>query len=189
MEAPFACTQNLYITCNMEKARIKVNPNKVLFSVWFLWCFSLVPLLLPFIFGITENDSLVVIICFLILVSLGSIFLFINALYMVQYAEVSDHGITIRSLLSTIKEIKWDELIDLRTESVATFSSAYGHRSSEDWIVLYTDPSQKEKEKHPFNRKKRGPWYIDGTSRNISVLADYAKKYAPHIYIDPDLLF
>ncbi len=173
----------------MKKIRIKVNSGKVLFSVWFLWGFSLVPLLLPLIFGITENDSLAVVICFLTLVSLGSIFLFINALYMVQYAEVSDRGIIIHSLFSTIKEIKWNELIDLRTESVVTFSSAYGHRSSEDWIVLYTDSSQKAKEKSPFNRKKRGPWYIDGTSHNITVLADYAKEYAPHICIDPDLLF
>ncbi len=173
----------------MKKVRIKVNSGKVLFSVWFLWGFSLVPLLLPFIFGITENDSLIVIICFSALISLVSVFLLINALYMVQYAEVSDQGIIIRSLFSTIKEIKWDELMDMRTESVATFSSANGYRSSEDWIVLYTDPSQKGKEKSPFNRKKTGPWYIDGSSHNITVLADYAKKFAPHIYIDPDLLF
>lgn len=184
MEAPFTDRYN-----DMEKARIKVNSNKVLFSVWFLWVISLAPWLLLLIYGISENDSLAVIVCFFSLVSLGSIFLFIHALYMVQYAEVSDQGITIRSLFSTIKEIKWNELIDMRTESVVTFSSAYGHRSFEDWIVLYTDPSQKAKEKHPFNRKKRGPWYIDGASRNIAVLADYAKKYAPHIYIDPDLLF
>lgn len=173
----------------MEKARIKINSNKVLFSVWFLWVISLAPWLLPLIYGISENDSLAVTVCFFSLVSLGSIFLFIHALYMVQYAEVSDQGITIRSLFSTIKEIKWNELIDMRTESVVTFSTAYGHRSSEDWIVLYTDPSQKAKEKRPFNRKKRGPWYIDGASRNITVLADYARKYAPHLYIDPDLLF
>ena len=184
MEAPFTDTYN-----DMEKARIKVNSNKVLFSVWFLWVISLAPWLLPFLYGISENDSLVVTVCFFTLVSLGSIFLFLNALYTVQYAEVSDRGIIIRSPLSTIKEIKWDELIDMRTENVATFSSAYGHRSSEDWIVLYTDPSQKAKEKRPFNRKKRGPWYIDGTDHNITVLADYAKKYAPHIQIDPDLLF
>lgn len=183
MEAPFTDRYN------MEKARIKINSNKVLFSVWFLWVISLAPWLLPLIYGISENDSLAVTVCFFSLVSLGSIFLFIHALYTVQYAEVSDQGITIRSLFSTIKEIKWNELIDMRTESVVTFSSAYGHRSFEDWIVLYTDPSQKAKEKRPFNRKKRGPWYIDGASRNITVLADYAKKYAPHIYIDPDLLF
>ena len=183
MEAPFTDRYN------MEKARIKINSNKVLFSVWFLWVISLAPWLLPLLYGISENDSLVVTVCFFTLMSLGSIFLFLNALYTVQYAEVSDRGIVIRSPLSTIKEIKWDELIDMRTESVATFSSAYGHRSSEDWIVLYTDPSQKAKEKHPFNRKKRGPWYIDGTDRNVTVLADYVRKYAPHIYVDPDLLF
>ena len=183
MEAPFTDRYN------MEKARIKINSNKVLFSVWFLWVISLAPWLLPLLYGISENDSLVVNVCFFTLMSLGSIFLFLNALYTVQYAEVSDRGIVIRSPLSTIKEIKWDELIDMRTESVATFSSAYGHRSSEDWIVLYTDPSQKAKEKHPFNRKKRGPWYIDGTDRNVTVLADYVRKYAPHIYVDPDLLF
>lgn len=88
----------------MEKAKIKVNSNKVLFFVWFLWVISLAPWLLPLIYGISENDSLAVIVCFFSLVSLGSIFLFIHALYMVQYAEVSDQGITIRSLFSTIME-------------------------------------------------------------------------------------
>ena len=184
MEAPFTDTYN-----DMEKTRIKVNSNKVLFSVWFLWVISLAPWLLPFLYGISENDSLVVTVCFFTLVSLGSIFLFLNALYTVQYAEINERGITVCSIILPIKEIKWEELVDIRTESVVTFSSAYGHRSSEDWIVLYTDPSQKAKEKHPFNRKKRGPWYIGGTDRNVTVLADYVRKYAPHIYVDPDLLF
>ena len=143
----------------MKKARLKVHSNKVIFSVWFLWVISLAPWLIPVIFGFSENDSPAVTVCFFTLVSLGSIYLFISALYMIQYAEISEQGITVYSLFSTIKEIKWDELIDMRTENIVTFSSAYGHRSSEDWIVLYTDPSQKAKEKRPFNRKKRGPWH------------------------------
>ena len=184
MEAPFTDTYN-----DMEKTRIKVNSNKVLFSVWFLWVISLAPWLLPFLYGISENDSLVITVCFFTLVSLGSVFLFINALYLIQYAEINERGITFYSLFFPIKKINWDELVDIRTESVVTFSSSYGHHSSEDWIILYTDPSQRSKAKIPFNRKKKGPWYIDGTDRNITVLADYVRKYAPHIYVDPDLLF
>ena len=89
----------------MEKARIRINSNKVLFSVWFLWVMSLAPWLLPLIYGISENDSLAVIVCFFSLVSLGSIFLFINALYMIQYAEISERGITIYSLFSITRKV------------------------------------------------------------------------------------
>ena len=107
----------------MEKARIKVNSNKVLFSVWFLWVISLAPWLLPLIYGISENDSLAVIVCFFSLVSLGSIFLFINALYMIQYAEISERGITIYSLFSIIKEINKNGVTILLIEHDMKFVS------------------------------------------------------------------
>ena len=173
----------------MKKTRLKVNSNKVLFSVYFLAFVSLFPWVLLIMFDISENDSLVAIVCFYTVLSLCSFFLFWRAIYMMQYAELSDQGIVIRSLFSTIKEIKWNELVDFRTESVATFSSAYGYRYFNDWIVLYTDSSQKEKERVPYNRKKSGPWYIAVTRNNLTVFEDYAKKYASHIWSDPDSFF
>ena len=80
-------------------------------------------------------------------------------------------------------------MIDIRTENVVTFSSAYGYRSSKDWIVVYTDSSQKEKERKLFNRRKAGPWYITYTRENITVLTEYVNKYASHISDDPDVFF
>ena len=103
---------------------------------------------------------------------------------------MSEHGIAIYSIFfSTIKEIKWNELIDIRIESLVTFASAYGYRSSEGWIVIYTDSSQKEKERKPFNRKKAGPWYITSTRENITLLTEHINKYASHISDSPDVLF
>ena len=174
----------------MKKSILKVYSTAVMLSVWFLAFLPLLALGLTFvIFGIS-NDPLWVIILFSILLLFFSIFFIIRALFMMQRAEISEHGITIYSIFfSTIKVIKWDELVDLRTESVITFSSAYGYRSLKDWIVMYTDSSQKENKRDPFNRKKTGPWYISATKENITVLTEYVNKYASHLSNEPNVFF
>jgi hypothetical protein len=110
---------------------------------------------------------------------------------MTQRTEISEQGITIYSVFfSTIKVIKWDELVDIRTESIVTFTSANGgYRSMADWIVLYTDLSQKEKEHKLWNRKKTGPWYMTCTKGNVTVLTDYIIEFAPHICCDPTVFW
>ena len=115
----------------------------------------------------------------------------IYALYLIQRAEISEDGITIYSVIfSTIKVIKWNELYDVRTESIITFSSANGFSSSRDWIVLYTDSSQLEKVHNGLcNRKNKGPWYIACTKENLAVVTEYLIKYAPHICDDPNIFF
>ena len=175
----------------MKKNVLKVYSKSVMVSVWLTAFLPLLALaLLVAFFGISNDDPLWVIIPFSVLLVIALTYLTIVALYMIQRVELSERGITIYSLLfSTIKQIEWSELIDLRTEDITTFSTAYGQRSSQDWIVIYTDPSQKGKERKPYNRKKAGPWYITGTSENITILAEHVKEYAPHISVDPDLLF
>ncbi len=175
----------------MKKNILKVYYASVMLSVWFLAFLPLSTLVLTFaIFGIS-NDPLWIIILFSVLLLSFSIFFIISALYMTQRAEISEHGITIYSIFfSTIKVIKWNELVDIRTESIVTFSSSYGYRSSKDWIVLYTDSSQLEKVRNSINnRKKKGPWYIACTKENITVMTEYIIKYAPHICDDPDVFF
>ena len=160
-------------------------------NVWFIAFLPLLAWILPFaLFGISNDESLWLIILFSLLMFIASTYLIINALYMMQRVELSEQGITIYSILfSTIKVIKWNELTDVRTENIITFSSAYGCRSSQDWIVIYTDSSQKGKERKPYNRKKAGPWYIISTKENTTILAEYMNRYASHILVDPDLLF
>lgn len=174
----------------MKKHILKIYSTAVMLSVWFLAFLPLVALVLTFvIFGIS-NDPLWVIILFSILLLFFSIFFIIRALYMTQRAQISEHGITIYSIFfSTIKVIKWNELVDLRTESVVTFSSVYGYRSSQDWIILYTDFPKKEKVHNLMNRKKTGPWYISCTKENLTILTEYIIKYAPHISADPNVFF
>ena len=174
----------------MKKTILKVYSAAVMLNVWSMACLPLLVWGLTFaIFG-TSNDPLWVIILSLSLVFFFLIFFAIEALYMTQRAEISEHGIAIYSIFfSTIKVIKWNELIDIRTQSIVTFSSAYGYHSSKDWIVLYTDLSQKEKNHTLMNRKKTGPWYISCTKRNITVLTEYVNKYASHISEDPDTFF
>lgn len=174
----------------MKKTILKVYPLSTIFSVWSLAFLTLMAGGLTFaIFG-TTNDPLWVIILFSSLLFFFSTFFITCALYMTQRAEISEHGITIYSIFfSTIKAIKWNELIDIRTESVVTFSSAYGYRFSKEWIIIYTDSSQKEKVRKPFNPKKVGPWYITCTKENITILTEYVNKYASHISDDTDVFF
>lgn len=173
----------------MKKNILKVYSTAVMLSVWFLAFLPLLALVLTFVVFDISNDPLWVIILFSILLLFFSIFFIIRALYMMQRAEISEHGICIYSIFfSTIKVIEWNELVDIRTESVVTFSSAYGYCSSKDWIVMYTESSQKENERNPFN-KKTGPWYISATKENITVLTGYVNKYASHISDDPNVFF
>ena len=117
----------------------------------------------------------------------------INMLYSIQRAEINEDGITIYSVVfSTIKVIKWNELYDVRTESLITFTTVNGgYSSSKDWIVLYTDPSQEERMWGAgiHNRKKKGPWYIACTKENLAVVTEYLIQYAPHICDDPNVFF
>lgn len=174
----------------MKKNIVKVFPFAVMLNLWFLAIF---PLLLWgltfFLFGFS-NDPVWVIILFSVALFFPSVYFIIFALYMIQRAEISEQGITIYSMFfSTIKVIRWNELFDIRTKSIITFSNAYGYNSSRDWIVLYTDPSQKEKEPRLSNRKKTGPWFITYTKETMTVLTEYVIKYAPHICDDPNIFF
>ena len=174
----------------MKKNILKVYYASVILSVWFLAFLTLSTLVFMFAIFDSSHDTLWKIIPFSILLFSFSIFFIIVALYMTQRAEISEHGITIYSIFfSTIKVINWDELVDIRTESIVTFSSSYGYRSSNDWIVIYTDSSQKEKKHKLMNRKKTGPWYISCTKENITVLTESVNKYASHISNDPNVFF
>ena len=174
----------------MKKDILKVYYASVMLSNCFL--VFLIISILVYMFAIfdSSHDALWEIILLSILLFSFLMFFIIEALYMTQRAEISEHGITIYSVFfSTIKVIKWNELFDIRTQSIVTFLSSYGYRYSKDWIVLYTDSSQKEKEHTLMNRKKTGPWYISCTKENITVLTEYIIKYAPHICDDPNIFF
>ena len=132
-----------------------------------------------------------IVLGYIILLSILT-FSIIDTLYRIQRAEISEEGITIYSVIfSTIKVIKWNELYDVRTESRITFTTVNGgYNSSRDWIVLYTDSSQKEKVHNGLcNRKKKGPWYVACTKENLAIITEYLIKYAPHICDDPNVFF
>ena len=173
----------------MNKNVLKVYYTSVLFNICFLALLPLITLVILFVFFDSSSDYLWGIVLFSVLLLSCSLFLIIYALYLIQRAEISEEGITIYSIFfSTIKVIKWNELIDIKTKSIVTFTSSNGYRSSKDWIVLYTDSSQKEK-KHNLCNLNAGPWYIACTKENITVLTKYVIKYAPHISDDPNVLF
>ena len=156
--------------------------------MWILWIGAVFPiliwLLLFAVFGISGDPLWETILLSAAFLSVA-VFMIIFALYSIQRAEISEEGIAIYSVIfSTIKVIRWDELIDVRT---ITPISRYNTPYEGAWIVLYTDPLQKEKWDSLVNRRKSGPWYIACTKENITILTDYIIKYAPHICDDTDV--
>jgi hypothetical protein len=172
----------------MKNATLKVNSTANMCLFWIAAFSPLLLLILGFaFFGIFDDSSVVNVLLSILWIAI-SVWLIIFALYSIQRAEISEEGITIYSVVfSTIKVIKWNELIDVITMEPISIYSAYNSRMVEDWIVLYTDPSQEEKWHSMVNRKKAGPWYITCTKENITVLTEYIIKYAPHICDDPDV--
>jgi hypothetical protein len=175
----------------VKKNILKVYRGSYIASVWVPIILTLSTLVVFFVLYDSSRDSLWTIVLSSIILFSALTYMIIYALYLIQRAEISEDGITIYSVIfSTIKVIKWNELYDVRTESIITFSSANGYSSSRDWIVLYTDSSQLEKVHNGLcNRKNKGPWYIACTKENLAVVTEYLIQYAPHICDDPNVFF
>lgn len=172
----------------MNKITLKVYPSAYMWIIWVGALFSLLISVLRFVVFNDSDDSLWETVIFSGLYLLVSIFWIVFALYSIQRAEISEEGIVIYSVVfSTIKVIKWNELIDVRTEAPISIYSRYRPPEGHDWIVLYTDQAQEGKINNMVNRRKTGPWYIVCTKENITVLTEYIIKYAPHICDDPDV--
>ncbi len=156
-----------------------------------VWAFTALPLFMgavPFLFfeSLEPLAHLIAWECLSLALFCFSLF---HALSSCQRAELDEAGITLRSPFGVIRTLTWDELADVRTESINTFSSRGVPVGRLDHIVLYTESSQRYGEKTPANRRKKGPWFVAGTPENIETLAKYLIAYAPHVTVDPDLLF
>ena len=177
----------------MRKNILKVYYGTYIMTHWIVVFSAFMLLVVFFVLPDSSPDTLWdIVLVYIILLSILT-FSIIDTLYRIQRAEISEEGITIYSVIfSTIKVIKWNELYDVRTESLITFTSVNGgYNSSRDWIVLYTDSSQKERMWGAGidNRKKKGPWYIACTKENLAIITEYLIKYAPHICDDPNVFF
>jgi hypothetical protein len=177
----------------VKKNILKVYYGTYIMTHWVVVFFSIAILVIFSVLPDSSPDTLWDVVLAYVLSVFFLTYSIINALYSIQRAEINEDGITIYSVVfSTIKVIKWNELYDVRTESLITFTTVNGgYSSSKDWIVLYTDPSQEERMRGAgiHNRKKKGPWYIACTKENLAVVTEYLIQYAPHICDDPNVFF
>ena len=97
-----------------------------------------------------------------------------------QIAELTEKSITIKSVFGVVKSIQWENIYDIRIESVIT-GTAGARLFSKDWIVVYTESNQFDAYIKPNRKKRKGPWYIAATEKNIKIMKDYMNKYVPHI--------
>jgi uncharacterized protein YutD len=97
-----------------------------------------------------------------------------------EIAELSSEGILIKSRIHVIKNISWTEIKRIKIESLVvnhTGSRMVGIKwIYMDWIVIYTSMDQ-YRLNGGENRRKKGPWFIAATKKNLDTLNEYIKEY------------
>lgn len=159
--------------------KIKVNYMAFFLVNLFIVLFSVIFLLIT-IFYFEPSDKLVYAILWYSI--LGGCFLVPIILFFLDYqiAELTEKGITIKSLFGLIKSIDWKDVFDIRVETVITGTAGI-KTFSKEWIVIYTDENQFDAYFKPNRRRRNGPWYIAATRKNIKIVNECMIKYLPNV--------
>ena len=159
--------------------KIKVNYMAFFLVNLFIVFFSVIFLLIT-IFYFEPSDKLVYEILWYSI--LGGCFLVPIILFFLDYqvAELTEKGITIKSLFGLIKSIEWRDIFDIRVETVITGTAGI-KTFTKEWIVIYTDANQFDAYFKPNRRRRKGPWYIAATRKNIKIVNECMIKYLPNV--------
>lgn len=115
-----------------------------------------------------KNDEIIYKILFYVLMYLCIFVSIFGILYYYQYVIIKDDEIIFKSLLCTFEKIKLNEIKRIKKESLVTFTNSLGFKSSNDWIVFYTDESQIAK--HGLNKRKRPPYMMPYNEQNATII-------------------
>lgn len=96
----------------------------------------------------------------------------IALLYYIQVAILSDEGVLIKNIFGKIVFIEWSAITDISIQELI-YDPRYAIKKK--WIVLKTDNSQIA-HKSGVNRRKKGPWQIKATTKNIDAIKQYYEK-------------
>ncbi len=154
--------------------KIRVNYKWCWLQYIFLSVCCVFMLLLPVICNWYEDAELWIVISWNIVFP-GAIIVFIpSILYNYQIAIINEENISIKSIFGLIKVIYWKDVYDVRIVEMVT-GTAGVKTINKEWIVIQTDKDQCDPYIKP-NRKKKGPWYIAATRKNIDVIKEYMDK-------------
>lgn len=101
----------------------------------------------------------------------GLVFSLFSFLYYLQFAVADEKGLTIRGLFYKIVVISWDELALVQTRKLVT----YDNRGTISllWIIFKTDKKQEVCGRAGENSRKKAPWFIIATKKNLEIIGKY----------------
>lgn len=125
----------------------------------------------------TENIILKIIMTIVFgLLAIGSL---IGFLLLSQTATLSENGISFKCTFIKVVDIKWDEIKKIEINRLPTLESR-GTKFNSNWIIFYTDFNQQPKD-GGGNYWNKPPWQIKATKKNIKIVREYSKRYAPNL--------
>lgn len=92
-----------------------------------------------------------------------------------QTAEFSAEGIVLKTPFGVIKSIAWNDIFKISEEKLVT-GTAGASIVYKMWVVIYTDRNQVSKY-GGVNKKKKGPYTIAATTKNVEVINSFIKEY------------
>ena len=99
-------------------------------------------------------------------------------IYYLQFAIANDDGITIRGLFYKIVELRWVDIVSAEAKKCVT----YDNRGTISllWIILKTDKKQEVGGLAGENSRKRAPWYVIATKKNMKIIGQHLKITLQH---------
>lgn len=160
--------------------RIKINYKWFYIQYIVFALLGIIMLIAPTLLFERNPNQLIYEILWYIIISVLTILMVIFFFLDYQIAELTEKSITIKSLFGLIKSIEWNDIYDIRIETV--ISGTAGVKTfTKEWIVIYTDTNQFDAYFKANRRKKKGPWYIAATKENIKIVNEFMIKYLPNI--------
>ncbi len=166
----------------MKNITIKIQYKWSYYQFAFFAFLTILMIVLPLIFFETPPDQIIIKYIWITLFSLLFIIFIVLIFNYYQTAIISENGIEINCVLNKIKTIYWPEIKRIQIEKLATGTAGMSIIYKE-WIVIYTEIDQ-TRSHGGINKKKKGPWYICPTEKNIEVIICFAEKYNPDAIIN-----
>ena len=142
---------------------------------WISYAFICLLSILVLIIGsvLFSNDNLIWKILFYIVISLIIVGFLIATLYNYQFAIIHNDSIVIRSLICIFVKTNINDITDIKKENLPTFRNNLGFTSSNDWIMIYTKASTKDKKLYGLNKKNNSPYKIPYSDKNWHIMQSF----------------
>lgn len=140
--------------------------------IWFIaLCCFVIFLFMPWILKWKDYDVYAII--YFCLMGFCAIISLSILLYNIQFAYVDNNGIVIKTLFFQITKLTWNEIHSICCQKIMTYDNRTN--ISLNWLVIKLSASECVYGRAGKNRRKKSPWCIIATKKNISIISKYFK--------------